>query len=346
MSLDGDFFGTLADGREVRMLTLANAHGMRARIITYGAIIVSLEIPDQLGKLTDIVLGHDTLESYVANSPYFGAIVGRYANRISNGSFSLDGVSYNVSRNEGTTSLHGGVNGFDKAVWEVDMLTGSSVRLAHTSPDGDQGFPGALRTLVTYALSDEGDLTVDYEAAAAASTVVNLSQHTYWNLAGAGNADVLGHELTLAAGHFTPVDADLLPTGEIRPVDGTAFDFRRTRMIGARMNENDEQLGAGYDHNFVLDPGGTLSFAARMRDPVSGRSLEIRTTEPGLQVYTGNRLDGSITGKRGMKYHRYGGICLETQHFPDSPNRPEFPSTVVRPGEPFRSRTVFSFGAG
>ncbi|HEX2721531.1 MAG TPA: aldose epimerase family protein [Gemmatimonadaceae bacterium] len=329
------------------MPTLRNANGISATIIPYGAILVSLTIPDRNGVFADVVLGHDDIEGYGNSSSYFGAVVGRYANRIANSRFTLDGAVYELTPNEGRHCLHGGAVGFDKAVWKIAASGENSLRLVHASPDGDQGFPGELSAAVTYTLSDADELIADYEATTTAPTVVNLTQHSYWNLAGAGNRDVLDHELTLAGSHFTPVDRELIPAGEIRSVAGTPFDFRIAKRIGQDIAAADQQLeiGCGYDHNFVLDSGGgEVSRAARLRDPVSGRTLDVSTTEPGIQLYTGNHLDGSSAGKDGRVYGRHGGVCLETQHFPDSPNRSGFPSTELRSGERFHSRTVFAFG--
>lgn len=340
-------FGTLADGRTVELLPMRNSHGIELTVITYGAIITSLHVPDASGRLDDVVLGHDNVESYEKHSPYLGAVVGRYANRIADGAFTLDGVSHHISRNETGAALHGGVSGFDKAVWKVEAATPRLVRLAHTSPAGDQGFPGGVRVRLCYSLSDSARrLEIEYEATSTAATVVNLTQHTYWNLGGANGESVLDHELQLWASSFTPTDSNLIPTGEIRAAGNTPFDFRSATPIGARIGDDDEQLrfGSGYDHNFVLDRRTAgLSHAAALRDPRSGRHLEVLTTEPGLQLYSGNHLDGGIIGKNGIPYERYAGVCLETQHFPDSPNRPEFPSTVLRPGETFRSTTAFIF---
>ena len=339
-------FGTLADGRPIEMVILRNANGIQMKVITYGAIIVSLDLPDSSGRVADVVLGFDDITSYVNHSPYFGSIVGRYANRIRGGVFELDGTRYHLSRNEGRNCLHGGAHGFDKAVWAIADLTPRSVRLTHTSGDGDQGFPGALETSVTYTLADSGELDVEYEATTSAPTVINLTQHTYWNLGGADSGSILGHELMIDAKAFTPVDAELLPTGEIRSVERTPFDFRSPERIGTRINAADKQLalGLGYDHNFVLErEHGALAPVAVLTHAESGRSMEVRTTEPGLQLYTGNRLDGTITGKNDVRYLRHAGLCLETQHFPDSPNNPQFPSTVLVPGGIFKSRTVFAF---
>jgi aldose 1-epimerase len=347
-------FGRMPDGTDVEVFTLTNAKGLEVRAIEYGAIILSLRTPDRAGRMDDVVLGYDALAGYVANnSPYLGAIVGRYANRIARGRFTLDGREFTLATNNAPNHLHGGVKGFDKVVWNgepVDGPAGSGVAFSYTSRDGEEGYPGTLKARVTYSLNDRGELTVDYHATTDKPTVVNLSQHSYFNLSG-GERDILGHELTIAADRYTPVDDTLIPTGELAPVEGTPLDFRKPVAVGARINDAHVQLkrGQGYDHNFVLgglkpDAAGSVRKAARLVDPISGRSLDISTTEPGVQFYSGNFLDGSIKGKGGRAYARRSGLCLETQHFPDSPNRPDFPSTVLRPGAEYRSRTVFSFG--
>ncbi len=342
-------FGVTPDGDSVDVFTLTNASGVEVRAITYGGIIVSLRVPGRDGRFGDIVLGFDDLDGYVEGSPYFGAIVGRYANRIAKGQFTLADQTYQLATNNGPNHLHGGVRGFDKIVWHAEMLesdSGVAVSFSHTSPDGDEGYPGTLSIRVTYTLTPGNELVVDYLATTDHATPINLSQHTYFNLAGDGRRDVLEHVLTINATHFTPVDATLIPTGVIAPVAGTPFDFMTPTAIGARIDLEDEQLenGGGYDHNFVLDRDGAgLAHAARVEEPTTGRVLDVFTTEPGLQFYSGNFLDGSIIGKSGWVYgHRYG-FCLETQHFPDSPNQPAFPSTILRPGEEYRSRTVFVF---
>lgn len=332
----------------VELITLANRTGMTVRVMTYGGIIVSLEVPDRGGTPGDVVLGYDSLAGYLGDSPYFGAIVGRYGNRIAKGRFTLNGTEYQLATNNGPNHLHGGVRGFDKVVWAAEPFQGQSgvgVRLTHTSPDGDEGYPGTLRASVTYTLTDRNELIVDYEATTDRATLVNLTQHSYFNLAGSGN--ILDHVLTIAADRMTPVDSTLIPTGDLAPVEGTPFDFRTPHMIGARIDDDDMQLryGGGYDHNFVLNRHGPeLLLAARLEDLASGRTLEVRTTEPGVQFYSGNFLGGSVTGKGGTVYPQRGGLCLETQHYPDSPNHPEFPSTILEPGETYRSRTVWTFG--
>ncbi|MFN2567712.1 MAG: aldose epimerase family protein [Gemmatimonadaceae bacterium] len=347
-------FGATREGQPVEAFTFSNARGFEVRVITYGGIIVSLRAPDRVGRLDDIVLGFDTLDGYLGDSPYFGAIVGRYGNRIAGGCFTLDGTTYQLATNDGAHHLHGGARGFDKVVWKAEPFDGpggAGVVLTHTSPDGDQGYPGTLIARVTYALTDRDELVVDYHATTDRPTHVNLTQHTYFNLAGAGAREVLDHELAINASRYTPVDVTLIPTGELAPVDDTPFDFREPRPLGARIDRADEQLwnGRGYDHNFVLDrDGSALTLAARVREPDTGRVLDVYTTEPGLQLYSGNFLGQAGAGVRGKAGRTYGaryGFSLETQHFPDSPNKAHFPTTVLRPGAEYRSRTVFAFGA-
>ena len=342
-------FGTTPEGENVRIHTLTNSAGLEVRIITYGGIIVSLRTPDRDGNFDDIVLGFDSLEGYLAKHPYFGTLVGRYANRISNGRFTLDGVEYKLARNNGDNHIHGGIKGFDKVVWRDRLLeddNGVGIVLEYTSEDGEEGYPGKLDVEVTYTLNENNELVCDYRATTDRATPINLTQHSYFNLAGQGTGNVMRHILELNAAAFTPNDAELIPTGEIRPVEGTPFDFRTEMPIGARINSQYEQIqvGGGYDHNFVVNQTGEgPSLAARVREPMSGRVMEVYTTEPGVQLYTGNFLDGTLTGKGGRVYERRSGFCLETQHYPDSPNRPEFPSTILRPGETYESRTVFKF---
>jgi aldose 1-epimerase len=343
-------FGTTAEGTPVEIFTLRNAGGMEVRVTNYGGIIISLTAPDRDGRMADIVLGFDSIAPYLAGTPYFGAIIGRYGNRIAGGRFTLDGETYTLATNNGPNHLHGGERGFDKVVWDAEPFESEGERgliLRYTSPDGEEGYPGTLEATVTYTLTDGSELIVEYVATTDQATPVNLTQHSYFNLAGAGTGNILDHELMIAATSFTPVDSTLIPTGEIAPVEGTPFDFRTATPIGARIDADDPQIrnGPGYDHNFVLDRTGTgLELAARVTHPGSGRTLEIRTTEPGLQFYSGNFLDGTITGKDGLVYDHRSGFCLETQHFPDSPNQPSFPSTILRPGEEYRTRTVFAFG--
>jgi len=343
-------FGVLPDGRGVDAYTLTNAGGMRVRILTYGGIIQSLETPDTHGRPGDVVLGFDSLGQYEAAGPYFGAVVGRYANRIAKGKFTLDGKVYTLAVNNGPNALHGGLKGFDKVVWDAAPFErGDSVGVALTyvSADGEEGYPGTLRVTVTYTLTGANDLTVDYEATTDRATPLNLSQHSYFNLSAGAAGDVLGHLVSIAASRYTPVDSTLIPTGALAPVAGTPFDFRTPVTIGARIDAADPQLriAGGYDHNFVLDRAAAgLTHAAHVVEPGSGRTLDVFTDQPGLQFYSGNFLDGTLHGKGGVTYLHRGGFCLETQHFPDSPNQPGFPSTILRPGGTFRSRTVFHFG--
>jgi aldose 1-epimerase len=343
-------FGTTADGKAVDLFTLTNAHGLEVRAMTYGATIVSLRVPDRKGSLDDIVLGYPSITGYLEKSPYFGAIVGRYGNRIARGRFTIDGTTYRLATNDGPNHLHGGLRGFDKVVWSAEPSQSdsqASVALSYVSPAGEEGYPGTLHARVTYTLTDRNELMVEYLATTDRPTPVNLTQHSYFNLAGAGTRDILGHELMIAADRYTPVDSTLIPTGEIAPVEGTPFDFRTATAIGARIDRDDVQLkrGRGYDHNWVLNRAGSgLVHAARATEPTTGRTLDVFTTEPGIQFYAGNFLDGTITGKDDRVYrHRYG-FCLETQHFPDAPNHPNFASTVLRPGQQYQSTTVFRFG--
>jgi aldose 1-epimerase len=334
------------------MFTLTNAHGIEVKAISYGCIITSLKTPDHNGQLADIVLGFDTPDGYLGTPPppYFGAVVGRYGNRIAKGKFTLDGHTYSLVTNNGPNHLHGGTRGFDKVVWDAETFEkpeGVGVAFTRTSPDGEEGYPGNLRTRVTYTLTPGDELAIEYVATTDKPTIVNLTQHSYFNLAGEGSGDILGHELMINADRITPVDATLIPTGELASVAGTPFDFRKPTAIGARIDQQDQQLqyGPGYDHNFVLNRKGSgLELAAQLRDPKSGRTLEVTTTEPGVQFYAGNFLDGKIKGKGGHVYGRRTGLCLETQHFPDSPNHANFPSTVLRPGQEYRSKTVWKFG--
>jgi aldose 1-epimerase len=348
-------FGTTADGRPAQLFTLKNGHGIELQVTTYGGIITSLKTPDKTGRFDDIVLGYDNLQGYIHDSPYFGAIVGRYGNRIARGRFTLDGTTYRLAINNGPNSLHGGLRGFDKVVWNAKSFKNSEgvgVALDYTSADMEEGFPGTLRAHVTYTLTDDDRLIVDYQATTDKATPVNLTQHTYWNLVGSAQRDILGHQLMINADAMTPVDTTLITTGEITPVAGTPFDFRTPTAIGARVDQRQNaqiRYGNGYDHNWVLNRGGAtpgaLVEAARVVEPSSGRTLDITTTEPGLQFYSGNFLDGSITGKGGAVYHFRYGLALETQHYPDSPNHPNFPSTILRPGQQYHTRTVFQFGA-
>lgn len=343
-------FGATADGTPVDLITLRNGKGIEMMVLTYGGIIMSLKTPDRDGVVDDIVLGHDSVAGYEANSPYFGSLIGRVGNRIANGAFTLDGQTYTLAKNDGPNHLHGGLKGWDKVVWTADPFqdrTGVGVRLEYTSADGEEGYPGEVTAQVVYTLTPDNTLIVDYHATTDKATVINLTQHSYFNLGGGQTADILDHELMLNADRYTPVDETLIPTGELATVEGTPFDFRTATAIGARINAEDTQLtyGLGYDHNYVLTRSGDdLQLAASVYEPTTGRTLEISTTEPGVQLYTGNFLDGTITGKGGRVYPHRSGFCLETQHFPDSPNQANFPSIELRPGGEYRSQTVFAFG--
>jgi aldose 1-epimerase len=340
-------FGRIGD-TNVQIYTLTNAHGIEARIMTYGATLVSLQTPDRAGHLKNIILGFDTLDSYVAGVPYFGGTVGRYANRIAGGRFVLDNKSYQLPKNNGPNSLHGGDRGFDKRVWNaqpIETPSGPSLRLTYISAAGEEGYPGELTAQVTYRLDNDDKLAIEYTATTTAATPVNLANHAYFNLTGDPERKILDHQLKINADRITPVDATLIPTGELRQVAGTPFDFRQSQSIGSRINDKDEQLrlGGGYDHNWVLNTGsGSLTLAAVLADPESGRSIEFRTTQPGLQFYSGNFLDGKPAGM-GTVFKYRTGLCLETQHFPDSPNQQHFPSTILRPGQTYSQKTVLTF---
>jgi aldose 1-epimerase len=342
-------WGQTKDGEAVELFTLRNPKGMVVRIATYGATVVSIEVPDSQGKSADVLLGFDTLPGYLGPHPHFGGVVGRYGNRIAKGRFTLGGVEYVLAKNNGENHLHGGVVGFDRKVWkgrDASSAAGPAVELTYLSKDGEEGYPGNLTAKVTYTLTDKDELRIDYDATTDKDTVVNLTNHAYFNLAGQGPGDILGHVLTLHASRFTPVREGLIPTGELRPVEGTPFDFRKPTAIGARIEAKDDQLalGGGYDHNFVLDGKmGVLRPAARVVEPGSGRVMEVLTTEPGVQFYTGNFLDGSVKGKGGQVYAKRSGFCLETQHYPDSPNQPSFPTTTLKAGGRYRTSTVFRF---
>lgn len=340
-----EHFGTTQDGHAVDAYTLSNAAGMRVRILTYGCIIATLEVPDRAGRNANVVLGLDTVLGYETLSPHFGAIAGRFANRIAKGHLVIDGTSYQLDVNNGPNTLHGGRKSFHKFVWEAAPGEGETVTLRHLSPDGDQGFPGALAAEVRYSLGAANELRIDYEAMTDKPTVVNLTNHSYFNLAGEGAGDVLGHIVSIEADAFTPTDAQQIPTGEIRPVAGTPFDFTTPTAIGARIRGNDEQLllARGYDVNWVLRKGEGVRRAARAHDPFSGRILEVLTDQPGVQLYTGNSLNGALVGPSGRAYRQSDGFCLETQAFPDAPNQPAFPSTLLWPGECYRTTTLFRF---
>ena len=337
-------FGTLEDGTVIEAFTLRNARGAMAKVITYGATLTELWVPDKNGKLGDVVFGFDGLKGYLGSHPYFGSTVGRYANRIAKGKFTLDGKEYTLAINNGPNSLHGGKIGFDRRVWKAEPLRephAAAVRFTYLSPDGEENYPGNLSVSVTYTLTDENALKLDYSAKTDKATPVNLTNHSYFNLAGSGG-DILGYVLYLNADWFTPVDATLIPTGEIRSVKGTPLDFTKPTPIGAHIAEI-KDIG-GYDHNFVINgEPGKLRLAARVSEPTSGRQMEVWTTEPGVQFYSSIGLDGTIVGKGGITYKKYGALCLETQHYPDSPNHPNFPSTILRPGESFHSETIYKF---
>jgi aldose 1-epimerase len=340
-------FGNTPAGIPVEVYTLRNQSGVEARILTYGGLIQSLKAPDKNGKPGDVVLGYDNLDGYLTNSPYFGALIGRYGNRIARGGFTLNGREYALATNNGPNALHGGLKGFDKVVWTATPRVsddGQQLELAYTSRDGEEGYPGNLAVRAVYTLTDDNAIRLTYTATTDRDTIVNLTQHSYFNLAGHG--DILGHELQINADRFTPVDATLIPTGELRDVSGTPFDFRKPTAIGARVNAVDDQIkfGGGYDHNWVInDAAGKLQMQARVHEPSSGRILEVWSAEPGLQFYCGNFLDGTITGKDGRVYQHRNGFCVEPQHFPDSPNHPEFPPVVLKPGEVYRNTIIYRF---
>jgi aldose 1-epimerase len=342
-------FGQSRDRQPVELYTLTNSHGMRAAAMTYGGILVELTAPDRKREYANVVLGFDSLDPYLGGHPLFGALVGRYANRIGGARFVLDGKTIEVTKNSGKNHIHGGPNGFDKVVWQAESLTtdaGPAVRLSHVSPDGHNGFPGNLTVRVTYTLTDHDELRLDYGATTDKQTVVNVTNHSYFNLAGPGRGDVLGHVVQINADRYTPADADLIPTGEIKTVAGTPLDFRMPTPIGQRINDEFLRPARGYDHNFVLNKSGNeLALAARVTEPTTGRVLEVLTTEPGVQFYTANGMNVRSPGPGGVKYTTRGGFCLETQHYPDSPNKANFPTTVLRPGQEFASTTVFRCSA-
>ena len=345
-------FGTLADGRTVHAYAFASRGGVEVEVLDYGAVVRTLRVPDHAGTPADVVLGYDTIAEYERQRAFFGTLVGRYANRIAHGRFTLDGVEHRLATNDGPNHLHGGPRGYWAVLWSAAPFARAGSRgvaLDYVSPDGEEGYPGTLAVRVTYTLGDDDELAVEYEARTDRATPVNLTQHSYFNLAGHDAGDVLGHELAIAASRYTPVDDTLVPTGELLPVAGTPFDFTQPHRVGARLGADHPQLraGGGYDHNFVLDEAARSgdASAAVLHDPASGRTLEIRTTEPGIQLYGGQAL-GGVRGKGGREYPPHAGAALETQHFPDSPNHPHFPSTILRPGETFTSRTSFRFVAG
>ena len=340
-------FGEPQNGIAVDLFTLRNKKGVEAAICNYGGLVISLKVPNRAGRFGDVVLGYDKLADYIKDTPYFGAMIGRYGNRIAKGKFTLDGKEYTLAVNNGPNALHGGLKGFDKMVWEPKILArseGPSLQLRYTSKDGEEGYPGNLSVTAVYTLTDDNALKLEYTATTDKDTVINLTQHSYFNLAGKG--DILNHTVMIPADKFTPVDSTLIPTGELKPVDGTPFDFRTPTPIGARIGQDDEQLkfGGGYDHNWVINkPMGKLGLMARVFEPTSGRVLEVFSTEPGLQFYTGNFLDGKLTGKGGWVYQRRNAFCMEPQHYPDSPNQPNFPSVVLKPGQVFKNTIIFKF---
>lgn len=341
-----ELFGRMPDGCEVYQYTLENKHGVEVRVINYGGIITALKTPDRNGVAEDIVLGYDSLSGYLKDSPYFGALVGRYGNRIANGKFTLAGNTYTLAQNNNGQHLHGGVTGFDKVFWDIEQRDAKTLKLTYLSKDMEEGYPGNLGVEVTYTLTDANELVVDYRATTDKKTIVNLTQHAYFNLTGNVKRDILNHEVTIYADQFVPVSNVLIPTGELKDVTGTPFDFRTSTAIGERTNTNDQQLevAGGYDHCWVLSSKDSIKHAATVYEPASGRVVDVYTTEPGMQLYCGNFLDGSISGKQGVVYkHRYG-LCLETEHFPDSPNQTQFPSTELKPGEVYKSQTTFRFG--
>ncbi|MBN1506496.1 MAG: galactose mutarotase [Sedimentisphaerales bacterium] len=344
MNAHTDPFGRTPDGQEVHIYTLTSSKGLRARIMNFGATLVSIEVPDRHGTLRDVVLGFDALEGYFQPHPYIGSTVGRYANRIGNARFTLDGVEHKLSANEGVNQLHGGNVGFDKKLWSTQEAVAADneawVKMTYLSKDGEEGYPGSLRCTVSYVLTNDDELRISYEAQTDKKTVVNLTNHSYWNLGGPDSSGILAHELLINSGKFTAIDKNLIPTGMIASVLDTPLDFSRPRVIGERLHH----LGKGYDHNYVVrGDAKAMKFCAKLREPQSGRVMEILSTEPGIQLYTSNYLDGSLTGKGGGPLNKHAAVCLETQHFPDSPNKPSFPSTVLSPGEKFTSTTVHKF---
>lgn len=343
-------WGKTAAGEAVDLYTLTNAKGASVRIATLGGTVVSIKVPDKAGALGDVVLGFDSLDGYLGAHPFFGVLVGRYGNRIGQARFTLDGKAYTLAKNNGENTLHGGLKGFDKYVWktrEVPSPDGLALELTHVSPDGDEGYPGTLSVTVRYTWTDANGLRIDYTATTDTPTVLNLTNHSYFNLSAGASATILDHTLHLIADTYTPVDKGLIPTGELRPVAGTPFDFSKARRVGELIDNDDEQIkfGGGYDHNFVFSraANGTMRLAGRVTDPASGRIMDVTTTEPAVQFYTGNFLDGSIKGRGGKSYVKRSALCLETQHYPDSPNKPDFPSVVLRPGQTYTSSTQYTF---
>jgi aldose 1-epimerase len=344
-------FGKTSDGQQVDLYTLRNTRGAEAKITNYGAIVTSLKVADRNGKFDDVVLGFNDFDSYLKNDPYFGAIVGRYGNRIAKGRFTLSGVEYKLATNNGENHLHGGIKGFDKVVWigrELKSAAGPAVVMTYLSKDGEEGYPGNLNVRVVYTLTNNNELKIDYTATTDKDTVTNITHHSYFNLAGEGNGDILNHLVTINANRFVPTDAGSIPTGELKSVAGTPFDFLKPMAIGARINQDDEQLkfGNGYDHTWVINGRpGVMRLAATASEATSGRVMQVWTTEPGVQFYTGNFLDGSKTGKAGKNYERRNGFCFETQHYPDSPNHPAFPTTTLKKGQTYKSTTIYRFSS-
>jgi len=335
-------YGKMPDGTAVSLYTLTNGKGMRVKLTNYGAITVSVEVPDKAGKLTDVTVGYDTLEGWLKSTSYFGATVGRYANRIAKGKFTLDGQTYTLATNNGENALHGGIKGFDKVVWNAEPVKtadSAGVKFTYLSKDGEEGYPGNLNVTVVYTLNDKNEFKAEFSATTDKATVVNLAHHTYWNLGGPAAGDILGHLMMINADKYTPVDAGLIPTGELKAVAGTPMDFTAPHAIGERI----AQVEGGYDHNYVLRAGDPIHLAAKVVDPKSGRIMEIFTDQPGVQFYSGNFLDGTVTGKGGVVYKKHYGFCLETQHFPDSPNKPDFPSVVLKPGETYKHIMIHKF---
>lgn len=349
MAITREAFGKNLFGEEVELFTLTNGAGLTARIMNHGGTILSLNVPDRDGNFADVVLGHDSAAEYEDGGPYFGCLVGRFANRIKEGAFTLDGTEYSLPINNGPNALHGGLRGFDKKIWSGEILASeNAVRLHCVCADGEEGYPGELQVTVTYTLSEENELILDYRAETDKATPLNMTNHSYFNLAGHDSGYIGNQVMMVNADAFLPTDAMNIPYGEERSVEGTPFDFRQPVTLGARIDADDEQIrfGAGYDHNYCLNKkeSGELSLAARAEDPQSGRMMEVFTTEPGVQLYTANYLDGSLSGKGGFNYERRNAFCLETQHYPDSPNQSQFPNTILQPGDTFTSRTVFKFG--
>lgn len=340
VTIQKEVFGALEDGRTADLYTLTNSSGMVVRITNYGGIVTSIHVPDKNGTIENVVLGFDNLDQYLGNHPYFGALIGRYGNRIAGGSFELNGTVYSLPQNDGNNQLHGGDGGYHSVLWDAAIVRGNELRLTYFSPDGDEGFPGNLQVRVTYSLTEDNQLRIDYEAETDKPTHVNLTNHAYFNLSGDHSTDILDHLLTIQADHYTPVNDQLIPTGEIAEVEGTSFDFRNPYAIGARIGD----IPGGYDHNYVLKRyTEDMEKIAELLHPASGRKMSVYTTEPGLQFYSGNFLDGSLLGFDGVAYQKYAGLCLETQHFPDTPNQPHFPSTLLSPSETYRTSTVYSF---